>query len=383
MNVPLSAVLAPQSDSWRRRYERMRSSCTILGDYRNHNKSSLGGKNHQHHDYHTTAYPYFNTAVKKGENPVDNTHKKNHDTKSYALESMSDLYPWMRDWNMTKKSDDVCASRNNGSTQEIMNSPDNTSLSTDIIKNEENKFQSLPSWGNDAMYNFEKDEGFMEAWKVILKSGQGITAQIDKTTASSKDYAQLPKVRDLLILVGKAFSLPKPEDVFGRRDSISKQISQCLNLILGKIEHARGVIANISDAIYDDDDSGIDVNKLSKIIDRISAKCFVQIEEIEIVRRMIDEALAWESKLTKSSSDGREDDSTASEDLHLPQQSLTDAEQLALSGRSLSIRPKSLVTLDTRIQRAYDLRNRIREWSHKVFISVFNVYVYFLTTSND
>jgi hypothetical protein len=73
--------------------------------------------------------------------------------------------------------------------------------------------------------------------------------------------------------------------------------------------------------------------------------------------------MAWESKLADVTENGDDDDSVSSEDLHLPTQSLASAENMAEEGRALSIRPTSLVLLEERIHKAYDLRNRIRLWS--------------------
>ena len=337
MNVPLSAVLAPLSDSWRRRYERMGSSSTILGDHRDQRIQCTsflcGGK----------PYPFFTTN--RGKHLVNNNGGDVPDIET------SGLYPWMQLYEKDKTLDDVDSPSEMSSKCKVSptEAPNNNGFTSGSSLLLHQKFD-----------NVERHEGFMKIWKSILESGQSVIA-----LSKDKDNLKLPKVRDLLILLGKAYSLPKPEDVFGRRDSISKQVSQCLNSILDRIENARGVIAHITDAIYDKDESGLEINKLYKILDRKSAKCTVRIEEVEIIRGMLEEALAWEAKLSHSLND-QEDDGEASHDLNLPQQSLTNAEELALRGRSLSIRPKSLVILDNRIERAYQLRNRIREWSFKV-----------------
>ncbi len=355
MNVPLSAVLAPLSDSWRRRYERMWSSSTILGDFRDqrvHNASfSCGGK----------PYPFFTT--RRGKNIANSHGGDGPDIDT------SDLYPWMKQYEEDKTADVVESLANEDSSQCKV-------TESETIKNSDN-FATGPSLlAHNKIDSVERDEGFIKIWKSILESGQSVIASTNTNSAASKDKddLKLPKVRDLLILLSKAYSLPKPEDVFGRRDSISKQISQCLNSILDRVEHARGVIAHLADAVYDKDETGIEINKLQKILDRKSAKCTIHIEEVNIIREMLEEALAWEAMLSQPSPNDQEDISDASEDLNLPQQSLTNAEELALRGRSLSLRPKSLVVLDNRIQRAYELRNKIREWSFKVCVDVLTFF---------
>ena len=153
--------------------------------------------------------------------------------------------------------------------------------------------------------------------------------------------------------------MPKPEEVYQKRDTMPKQISQCLNSILDFVENGKEILAHLVDAMYDDSNNGVELQTLRKTIDSKDESCNVQLEEINIAREMLNETLQWESRLTES---GREE-SSSSEDLHLPQQSLASAEELASEGRNLSLRPNSLAFLEDRIHRAFELRNRIRMWS--------------------
>jgi hypothetical protein len=332
LDLPLSAVLAPLSDSWRRRYERVRSSSIMVGDLRKQTKSTL---------MQEKLYPYFDTQKTFADRCKDNEQIS-------PAHFSSSLYPW----------------------QNTSFSVDDESYDPKLDSHEENQRKSMSSWGNeDAKDYLENNTVLAEQWKSILKYGQSAIAQFHKNTdpVSSIDSTKLPKIGDLLILLGKAYVLPKPEDVFGRRDSISKQISQCLNSILEKVEIARCTIASLYDSLYDNNNEGIDLNKIKKVIEQSSSRNAIHVTEIGVVQGMIDEAFVWESKLNYSpSGEDDDDDSSASVDLHLPQQSLFLAEELALKGRSLSLYPKSLFDLDDRIQRAYDLRNRIRDWSSNV-----------------
>lgn len=332
MNIPLSSVLAPLSDSWRRRYERLRSASTALGDYRDLSKVSNM----------VSIYPYF-------------------DKSKIKVNGNAYIFPWNVDMNKNSCNGQVCE---NDKSMEEVNIPSCTI--SDNIKNEENN-----SIDDEKL---ETDEQFSSMWTSILENGQNIIASMNRSeNTSSQGFAKMPALRSLLILLGKAYSLPQPEDVFGRRDSISKQLSQCLNSILDQIDLSRGVMATLSDSIFDKDNSGIDLNKLRKTLDASRAKCTVYIDEINILQEMLEEALEWESQIGQSSSSELEDDNSVSEDLNLPTQSLASAEELLLGGRNLSLRPNSLVILDDRIQRAYDLRNRIREWSSMVGLLVLHL----------
>ncbi len=292
--VPLSAVLAPLSDSWRRRYERI--GTTIIGDHRRN-----PGR---------TKYPYFD----------------------HGDSSSSSVYPWTRNWDSDK-----CNTSGNS-----------IDLKTNAV--DDTIHQSInANWGN--FESIMGDEGLMNAWACILEKGQLILV--------NHKNGHKPVFADLFVLLNKAYSMPKPEDVYQKRDTMPKQVSQCLNSILDFVENGKEILAHIVDAMYDDGDNGIELQSLKKILDSKNESCSVQLEEIGIAREMLNETMRWESQLTPN---GREE-SSSSEDLHLPQQSLSLAESLARKGRDLSLRPNSLALLESRIQRAYDLRNRIRLWS--------------------
>jgi len=292
MTVPLSAMLAPMSDSWRRRYERMLGT-TILGDHRRNPG--------------VCKYPYFGSG----------------DSAS------SSVYPWTRKWD------------NDGDSE---------------MKEAEAK--PLHSSWND-YESVERDEELVKSWGSILEKGQSVV--------ENNKNGHKPNFGDLFIILKKAHSIPKPEDVYGRRDTMSKQVSQCLNSILDLVENGREVLGHLTDAMYDESKDGIELPALRKKLDAQGEKCNVHLEELVIVREILDEAIQWESRLTHVAKSG-DGESSSSEDLHLPQQSLASAKELASEGRILSLRPSSLVLLEERIHGAYELRNRIRLWSKVRFI---------------
>jgi hypothetical protein len=297
--MPLSAVLAPLSDSWRRRYERIGS--TIIGDHRKNPGRSK--------------YSYFN-----------------HD---HGDSSSSSLYPWTRNWDIDKGED--MSKKLNGDSKI---KADETATTLNVTNS---------TWGD--FENFRGDQSLMNAWASILEKGQLIL--------ENEKNGNKPVFGDLFILLSKAHSMPAPEEIYQKRDTTPKYLSQCLNSILDFVENGREILAHLVDAMYDKDNTGLEMPSLKKIIDSKEDMCKVQLEEIDIAREMLRETTQWESKLTAS---GKEEGSS-SEDLHLPQQSLASAEQMANEGRKLSLRPNSLVCLEERIHRAYELRNRIRLWS--------------------
>jgi hypothetical protein len=297
-SMPLSAVIAPLSDSWRRRYERGIFS-RVIGDYRQNTN--------------VCKYPYFETRT----------------TDVLESNAKSNVYPWIK-------------GADSGATDEE-------------CKNADSIHAKFDSW-NDVEV-IERNKELMDEWKLILESGQNI---LEKLKNGIK-----PQLTDLLTLLAKAYTVPQPEEVYGRRDSTAKNICICLNSIMDLIEQGRNTLAYFMDGVYDSKDDGIDIQALSKKIEKKCAECQVQLSEAEIIQDIISEALEWESRLENTNDAVDDDDlsSSSSEDLHLPQQSLSSAEDLASEGNCLSIRPKTLVSLENRIQRAYDLRTKIREWN--------------------
>ena len=236
----------------------------------------------------------------------------------------------------------------------------------------------------------EDDEIHKLKWRSLLDAGQTI---LEKTNSSNSTFIDSehsmgvygrdrPKLQDFLALMMQASALPKPEDVFGRRDTISKHIAQCLNSILDLVEEARDFLAVLVDALYDNTGEGIDMVSLRKELNSGYSKVKIYLKEVDIITAFLEELQNWEARLENET--GKDDDevsAASSEDLHLPQQSLSSAEELILLGKRLPIRPKSWVSLDRRIDRAYALRNRIRLWS-KVRLSS-PLLFYLVTCIND
>jgi hypothetical protein len=286
-SVPLSALIAPLSYTWRGRYESMNS--TIIGDHRKNAGQS--------------AYPYFD----KGDS------------------STSGVYPWTRNWD-----------KNTG----------------DLDAANERKRPLNADW--DTFEKIERNPDLIACWTSILERGQMVVTNCENGLK--------PNFADLFILLKKAHSIPNPEEVFGKRDTMPKRIAQCLNTIIDLVDNGRDVLAHMTDAMYDDSDEGLELQGLRKTIDAKSGILKVQLDELSIAQDILSEALDWESRLTdKSRSDDEE--SSSSEDLHLPNQSLSSAENQARQGRQLALRTNSLVSLEDRIHKAYDLRNRIRDWN--------------------
>ena len=219
-----------------------------------------------------------------------------------------------------------------------------------------------------------EEENLLETWRTLLECGRNIVSQLQDTNLPPE---KRPSLKFVLTLVRKAYSIPKPEDVFGRRDVISKHISHCMNALMDQVTAARDVLANLVDVVYDKDDGGIELETLAKVVHDGERKLLVRMDELVMMRTMLEEAMRWESKLISLGNDDDVDEATwggqssnnsssntaTGADLKLPQQTLKSAEDLIEDGRKMSFRPKNLVLLAERIRSAHELRSQIQKWN--------------------
>uniref|UniRef100_A0A6U6EVL1 PHD-type domain-containing protein n=1 Tax=Odontella aurita TaxID=265563 RepID=A0A6U6EVL1_9STRA len=199
-------------------------------------------------------------------------------------------------------------------------------------------------------------EGLKQTWRSVLECAEDI---VDRTSGGSKSKAK-PSLKDLLALMGKAHTLMRPEEIFGKRDTSVKRISQCMNVIVDRVVEARNHLAKLFDIVYDEKDEGVELDVLEKYIEHIEAKSPVVIEETETLRKMVSEASQWERRLDHVLRPDHSDSSSLSESFDR-NNVLAVVEQLASDAQVLSLRPRSLVLLEARIEKAQVLRSRIRE----------------------
>ena len=88
-----------------------------------------------------------------------------------------------------------------------------------------------------------------------------------------------------------------------------------MNIILDQVEAARDVIVYLSDAIYDEDNEGIDIDSLRKLLISKDTESRLILIEIDVARIMLEEALSWQSKLSITSNCEGNGVSSNSEDL--------------------------------------------------------------------
>lgn len=209
-------------------------------------------------------------------------------------------------------------------------------------------------------WSTEEIEKARKIWKVILAYTSSVLGQM----VDCKDINNKPPLIELLELVGKAHSLPTPEEAFGRRDLSARQMSENMNAIIDAIESGRNCVARILKYLKDDGE-GIELEALQKVIGEIEQTCPVGLVELDSVKRQVREATLWEEKLENNIDHATADsDVSDGEDVITEKKlSLEKVERLVSKGQNLTLRPRSLVRLQNRVERAHILRRRITVWN--------------------
>ena len=209
-------------------------------------------------------------------------------------------------------------------------------------------------------WTVEEIETAKKIWKSILAYTKEILGKMEEV----KENNSKPPLCDLIELVGKAHALPTSEEAFGRRDPSARQMSENMNSIIDAIERGRDCVARILKCLKDDGE-GIELDALRKSINDIEQSCPVGLTELETVKRQVQEATLWEEKLENNVDHGTADsDASDGEDVITEKKlTLEKVERLVSKGRNLTLRPRNLIHLQNRIERAHILRRRINVWN--------------------
>ncbi|KAL7542987.1 hypothetical protein ACHAXR_013288 [Thalassiosira sp. AJA248-18] len=209
-------------------------------------------------------------------------------------------------------------------------------------------------------WSAEEIEKAKKIWKSILAYTKEILGKMEEVRENSSK----PPLCDLLELVGKAHALPTPEEAFGRRDPSARQMSENMNAIINAIESGRDCVARILKCLKDDGE-GIELDGLQKSIDQVELSCPVGLTELKTVKTQVQEATLWEEKLENNVDLGTADSDASDGGDVITEKKLTleKVERLVSKGRNLTLRPRSLVRLQNRVERAHILRRRISVWN--------------------
>ncbi|CAB9497258.1 Nucleosome-remodeling factor subunit [Seminavis robusta] len=206
--------------------------------------------------------------------------------------------------------------------------------------------------GKKAMHQtLPADQGELEfhreTWKAILLLGQAIVEQLTKASSSSR--VPPTKLSLLLSFLNNAYQVrPMPEDVF-RAASVTPDINRSFDFIAEYADKARKVQAKLMDTLYETNDGGVEWDIVQKLLDQQGIRALpVELDDATELHQQLALVADWQSRL----------DALVEED----ELCLSSLEDLAQEGRSFIFRSRSLVCLENRIQKAYQLRDRVLQW---------------------
>lgn len=222
--------------------------------------------------------------------------------------------------------------------------------------------------------NYDYEEELKKPWRSVLDCAEALVQRvpIERVEGSSEGTLVIPAgnvtgpkptLEELLLVLRKAHTLPRPEEIFGKRDTAVKRISACMNTIIDLAAKARNKLAALNDKIFDEDGEGIDLVELDSSLNALEQASPLIVNEISTVRTMLEKAKDWEARLNRvlagdvSGIFSLEDYEVNKSDVCV----LTAAERLVLEGKGLPLRPRSLVLVSKRVEKALVLRERLRE----------------------
>lgn len=222
--------------------------------------------------------------------------------------------------------------------------------------------------------NYDYEEELKRPWRSVLDCAEALVQRvpIERVEGSSEGMLVIPAstvtgpkptLEELLLVLRKAHTLPRPEEVFGKRDTAVKRISACMNTIIDLAAKARNKLAVLNDKIFDEDGDGIDLVELDNSLNALEQASPLTLCAISTVRTMLEKAKGWEAGLNRVLA-GDISGIFSPEDYEVNKSEvcvLTAAERLVLEGKGLPLRPRSLVLVSKRVEKALVLRERLRE----------------------
>jgi len=194
------------------------------------------------------------------------------------------------------------------------------------------------------------------AWRSILACGKSMERQLNVETIRERK----PLLSTLLTFIGKAYGLPPPEKCFGTHHVMIEEVSNNMISILNYIEKAQHVHAKIRDNFFDESKEGIDSDELLKFLNTECKDLPIRLKEVDNLYTFHGIVVKWESRLATMLAAKEEEEELEHHNY------LAIAENLREEAKSHGYISKELFQLNNRIQKAYDLRDRISKWKSSV-----------------
>jgi hypothetical protein len=209
-------------------------------------------------------------------------------------------------------------------------------------------------------------EDYQGVWKAVLACAQvmGRHLQEEKPILLSS----------VVSFVGHAYQLPVPEVVFDSTPVVAshmtEEVSACMWTLLHAADTARKYQAALLDLWSQD---GVDMDAARKMLEAAAKATCVRLDEAAEMQRQVNVVSEWTVRLetflaSAAASDGNnsnhnsssndQDESSSSSSRN----GLEQLEAMAAEAKTHGFRCKGLVELESKIQKAHQLRDRILEW---------------------
>lgn len=187
-------------------------------------------------------------------------------------------------------------------------------------------------------------------WKAVLQCAQEMTHELE---GQSSNNTNKPLLSQLVYLVQNAAYLPPPEESFGNRHLVVEGISTSMHLLIDAISKALDQQAKLLDCLYDLNQEGVDRTAVKQLVKELDSTLAVRLDSLNVVDKQLELAQKWQSRVNKLTRSVLVADDV---------DDLAQYQDLLQEASTLGIRWKGQVELEERVEKALELRNRLREW---------------------
>lgn len=227
-------------------------------------------------------------------------------------------------------------------------------------ENHEGRFRRSPLTSSQSWYErldqecpfegeFEQDlpvqEDMKHVWKAVLASAQELGHSVEED--------KKPLLSHVINFIRNAYCLPPPEESFGSRAVVVEGISDSMHFLLDHVTKAHDAQAKILDMLYDESNEGIDMEAVKKFTEELASSLTLRLDIMDVLDKQLDIATKWQVRLKKLSREVLVPDDI---------DDLAQLEELLREASQLSIRWRGQVEHEEHVEKAYQLRDRLREW---------------------
>ena len=216
------------------------------------------------------------------------------------------------------------------------------------------------------------EEDMKRVWKAVLACGQAMGRELEQKESK-------PLLSDVMSFIRNAHGLASPEESFGTRHIVVEGISESMHTILDHVSKAHDAQAKLLDMLYDEENEGVDLDAVRKYMNEVNRTISIRLDEMSVLENQLELAAEWQSRLDSlMSANDSDGDSIMTDD----RDDLAAAEQLLADGSTLGIRSRGVVQLEKQIEKAYQLRDRLRAWQKVGLVRTLHCYRWWKPVSN-